>query len=146
MSTVDNKTGCMFCEKLADDSDRENLILHRGENCFVILNLYPYSTGHIMVAPNSHVSTIENLDDKTLMEMMNMSQRCMGALREQFNPDGFNLGLNIERVAGAGITEHVHLHVVPRWSGDSNFMPVCADTRILPLSLDEVWEKLNESL
>lgn len=147
VSTVDSRgAGCVFCEKCAGGDDRENLIVYRGQRCFAILNLFPYSTGHLMIPPLKHTSTIEELDPDTLTEMMTMAQLCMRAIREAFHPDGFNVGINIARVAGAGITDHVHMHVVPRWSGDSNFMPVCSDTRIMPLDLDAVWKKLTERL
>jgi ATP adenylyltransferase len=146
VSTVDQREGCIFCERPAAGDDRENLIVTRGERCFVMLNLYPYSTGHLMIAPYEHTGTIESLDRETLADMMQMAQRCMEGLRDAFSPEGFNVGINIARVAGAGIVEHVHMHVVPRWKGDSNFMPVCAETRVLPLSLDQVWEALSARL
>ncbi|MBN1288593.1 MAG: HIT domain-containing protein [Actinobacteria bacterium] len=146
VSSFHDRDECVFCKKLDENKDRENLILHRGENCFMILNLFPYSTGHTMVAPYDHIGTIEKLDEKTLAEMMTLSQKCMGAIRDGFTPDGFNLGINIERVAGAGITGHVHLHIVPRWAGDTNFMPICADTKILPMSLDDVWSRMKSHL
>jgi ATP adenylyltransferase len=145
VSTVNEKKGCIFCNRVEED-DRSSLIVMRGENCFAILNLFPYSTGHTMIAPYKHTGTIENLDDETLLEMISMTRRCMSAIRKGFNPDGFNLGINISRVAGAGIVEHVHLHIVPRWAGDANFMTVCADTRVLPLSLEQVWEKIRAEL
>ncbi len=146
MSTVDERKGCIFCEKSASDDDRENLIVHRDELCFGILNLYPYSTGHVMVAPYLHIGTIEELDADVIACMMALAKRCMAATRDAFGPDGFNLGINISRCAGAGITDHVHMHVVPRWSGDSNFMSVIGDTRVLPLTLDQVWQELSKRL
>lgn len=146
VSNVDKMNDCIFCKANKEDGDRDNLLVSREEHCFVILNLYPYSTGHLMIAPYDHQRSIEDLDKETLAEMMTTSQKCMKALRKGFNPDGFNIGINIERIAGAGVTSHVHLHVVPRWAGDSNFMPVCGDTRVLPLSLDEVWLKIKENL
>lgn len=146
VSTVDDRTGCIFCEKSADDKDRENLVVYRAEKCFAILNLFPYSSGHLMIAPYKHTGTIEDLDAETLSEMMDVAKRCMKATREEFGNEGFNVGINMARIAGAGITEHVHMHVVPRWAGDANFMPVIAQTRVLPLSLDQVWERLTEQL
>jgi ATP adenylyltransferase len=146
VSTVDDRTGCIFCEKSADDKDRENLVVYRAEKCFAILNLFPYSSGHLMVAPYKHTGTIEDLDIDTLAEMMTVVQKCMKATREAFGNEGFNIGINIARIAGAGITEHVHMHVVPRWAGDANFMPVVGQTRVLPLALDQVWERLTEKL
>lgn len=146
VTTVDEQEGCIFCDKIAQGEDRSNLVLHRGDKCFAMLNLYPYSSGHVMIAPYEHTGTIEGLEPETLSEMMLLCQRCMKALREAYKPDGFNIGINIARVAGAGIYDHVHLHVVPRWSGDANFMPVCAGVKVLPLELDRVWQDLTELL
>lgn len=146
MNSVDEREGCIFCEKPEDDNDRENLIVFRGDRCFAILNLFPYITGHIMIAPYLHTGTIEELEPETLTEMMVLAQRSMSAIREAFGPDGFNLGINISRVAGAGIKDHVHLHLVPRWAGDSNFMAVVAETRVLPLTLEDVWLALKDKI
>lgn len=147
VSKVDDKKGCVFCEKAAEkDRDRENLVVHRDRLCFAILNLFPYSSGHVMVAPYEHTGTIEDLDPETLTCITELARRCMRAIRDAFHPDGFNLGMNIARVAGAGITDHVHMHVVPRWAGDSNFMSVVGETRVLPLSLDQVWGELGRRL
>ncbi|MHB8896286.1 MAG: HIT family protein [Candidatus Geothermincolia bacterium] len=146
VSTVDQRKGCIFCEKAAEDNDRENLVVLRAERCLGILNLYPYSSGHTMVAPYKHTGTIEELDPETLSEMMSVAKLLMKAIRESFGNEGFNIGINIARIAGAGITEHVHMHVVPRWAGDANFMPVIGETRVLPLSLDQVWERLTAKL
>jgi ATP adenylyltransferase len=146
MSTVDEREGCIFCEKAGADNDRENLIVARDKLCFAILNLYPYSSGHVMVAPYTHLPSIEDLDEETIACMMSLAKRCMAAIRDAFSPEGFNLGINIQRCAGAGIVDHVHMHVVPRWAGDSNFMSVVGDTRILPVTLDEVWLSLSERL
>jgi ATP adenylyltransferase len=146
VSKVDEKSGCIFCEKSVETDERENLVLYREERCFAILNLFPYSTGHLMIAPFEHVGSIEDLEIETIASMMSLAKRCMTAIRDAFHPDGFNLGINIARTAGAGIVDHVHLHVVPRWSGDSNFMPVVGETRVLPLTLDQVWEALTKRL
>ena len=146
VSTVDESDGCVFCDRPSDTDDRESLIVFRGELCFAILNRFPYPSGHLMVAPYAHTGTIEDLDRETLADVMELVVRCMGAVREAFSPSGFNVGMNISRVAGAGIQDHVHVHVVPRWAGDSNFMTVCADTRVLPLSLDQVFEALEKRL
>lgn len=146
MNSVDEREGCIFCEKPEDENDRENLIVFRGERCFAVLNLFPYTTGHIMIAPYVHTGTIEELEPETLTEMMVLAQRSMSAIREAFGPDGFNLGINISRVAGAGIKDHVHLHLVPRWAGDSNFMAVIAETRVLPRTLEDVWLALKDKI
>lgn len=148
VKTVDQQEGCIFCDKPSDpeSKDEENLILARWERCFVILNLYPYSSAHLMVVPYEHTGTIEDLDAETMGEMMALTQQCMRAIQEAYTPDGFNVGINISRVAGAGIDGHVHLHLVPRWDGDSNFMPVVAGIRVLPLALDSVWRTLKDLL
>jgi ATP adenylyltransferase len=137
--------GCIFCLARDGDDDRERLVVHRGERAFVLLNAYPYASGHVMVAPYEHVPTIEELDEPGLTEMMTLSQRSLAALREVYSPDGHNLGINHGKVAGAGYADHVHLHVVPRWEGDNNFMPVVADTRVIPQALEDAWEQLREA-
>lgn len=146
MKSVDDREGCIFCEKAQEKNDRENLIIYRGERCFAILNLFPYTTGHLMIAPYEHTGTIEEVDPDILTEMMVLAQRSMAAIREAFGSEGFNLGINISRVAGAGIKDHVHLHLVPRWAGDNNFMAVIAETRVLPRTLDEVWLALKDKI
>lgn len=143
VNSVDEREGCIFCDKSKEENNRENLVVFRGERCFAILNLFPYTTGHIMIAPYEHTDTIETLDPETLAEMMVVAQSSMSAIRDAFGPEGFNLGINISRVAGAGIKDHVHLHLVPRWAGDNNFMAVVADTRVLPRTLDDVWLALE---
>ena len=137
---------CIFCSKPALDDDRAAYIVARGERCFAMLNAYPYNNGHVMVAPYEHVPTIERLPDETLFELMTLARRSLGALGDAYGPEGYNLGINEGAVAGAGVEEHVHLHVVPRWGGDTNFMPVIADVRVLPESLDASWSKLSERL
>ena len=146
VKSVDDREGCIFCEKAQEKNDRENLIIYRGERCFAILNLFPYTTGHLMIAPYEHTGTIEEVDPDILTEMMVLAQRSMAAIREAFGSEGFNLGINISRVAGAGIKDHVHLHLVPRWAGDNNFMAVIAETRVLPRTLDEVWLALKDKI
>ena len=144
MNSVDEREGCIFCDKSKAENDRETLVVFRGERCFAILNLFPYTTGHIMIAPYEHADTIEKLDPETLTEMMVVAQRSVSAIRDAFGPEGFNLGINISRVAGAGIEDHLHLHLVPRWAGDNNFMAVIAETRVLPRTLDDVWLALKD--
>jgi ATP adenylyltransferase len=137
---------CIFCRAVAADSggDEANHVVHRGEHCFVLLNAFPYASGHLMVAPYEHAASIEPLGPEALLELMTLSQRSLAALRDNYGPDGFNLGINEGKAAGAGIEDHVHLHVVPRWGGDTNFMPVVGDTRVLPQSLSESWSELRE--
>ena len=131
INSGDKQADCIFCEKLAERRDEENLILYRGERCFVLMNLFPYNNGHLMVAPYAHLPTIEQLDRDTLADLMATAQQCLAALHTAMHPDGFNMGINQGHVAGAGITDHVHLHVVPRWNGDTNFMPVVGDVKVL---------------
>ncbi len=128
---------CIFCTKPEEGDDRATYIVNRGEHCFAILNVFPYNNGHLMVAPYRHVPSIEELDGDALLELMTMAQSAIGALREAYGPEGFNLGINQGKVAGAGVEHHVHLHIVPRWGADTNFMPVIGDTRVLPQSLDD---------
>jgi ATP adenylyltransferase len=137
-------TGCIFCDKIQAGADRdaENLVVKRGKFAFVMLNLYPYSNGHLLVAPYQHTGELETLDGETLQEMMMLVSQGITALKGAMAPHGFNVGANLGRVAGAGVEDHVHLHVVPRWNGDTNFMPVLADTRLIPELLPQTRENL----
>jgi ATP adenylyltransferase len=134
---------CIFCRAVESDEDESNFVVHRGELAFVMLNAYPYNNGHVMVAPYAHEPAIDALDDATTLEMMQLVKRSMAALREVYRPEGFNIGINQGAAAGAGIEEHVHQHVVPRWGGDTNFMPVIGDLRVLPQSLSDSWKELR---
>ena len=136
------KSGCVFCDKPAERSDATNLIIHRGENAFVLLNLYPYNNGHMMVAPYLHTANLQDLSEKTLTEMMGLVQSCEVALCDAYSPQGYNIGMNIGQIAGAGIADHLHMHVVPRWAGDTNFMPVVAQVKVLPDSLSGSYDKI----
>ena len=131
--------GCIFCELPAQQRDAENLIVHRGQLAFVILNRYPYNNGHLMVVPYQHVATLEALAAPTLAEIMLLAKQALTALRGMYAPQAFNLGINIGTAAGAGIADHVHMHVVPRWAGDSNFMTTVADTRVIPEDLRDTY-------
>ena len=144
VSEVAKKSGCVFCEKAAarPDQDRANLILHRASRNLVILNLFPYTTGHAMVAPYAHVAKLADLDAETLAEMMALAQKLEAALASAYQPHGFNMGMNLGRSAGAGIADHVHLHFLPRWFGDSNFMTVVGETRVQPEDLATTYDKL----
>ena len=133
---------CIFCAKPAAGDDRDALIVHRGERCFVMLNLYPYTNGHLMVAPFDHVGRLQEIDEEVTAEMMGLAQRAMTTMEDVYDPEGFNVGINQGRVAGAGVEGHIHLHVVPRWAGDNNYMPVLADTRVMPQSLEESYDAL----
>jgi ATP adenylyltransferase len=127
---------CIFCAAAASSEDAAHGVVHRGERCLVMVNAYPYNSGHLMVAPYRHVGGLEELDANELAEVSALTNRALGALRAVMAPDGFNLGVNLGEVAGAGFADHVHQHVVPRWEGDTNFMPAIADTRVMPQALE----------
>lgn len=135
--------GCIFCGLLLDNKDRENLILHRAERVFVILNKYPYNNGHLMVVPNKHTADMNELDEKTLGDLSVYSRHCISALKESYEPEGYNLGMNLGVAGGAGIREHLHMHILPRWVGDTNFMPVIADTKAMPQHLMTSFDSLK---
>lgn len=136
--------GCLFCNVAATpEADATTFVLHRGQHAFVILNLYPYNNGHLMIVPFAHVESIEGLSPDELAELMALSQACLGVLRQAYNPQGFNMGINIGGAAGAGVPGHVHLHIVPRWSGDSNFMSTLASTRVIPETIDQTYQRLK---
>mgnify|MGYP001571960511 CR=1 FL=1 len=137
--------GCIFCNVLkTPEEDEKNLILHRAQHCFVILNLYPYNNGHLMIVPLDHVESIEGMSTNALTEMMTLSQHALLVLRKAYNPQAFNVGINIGAAAGAGVPGHVHLHVVPRWGGDTNFMPVISNTRVIPEMIEQTYKRLRE--
>ncbi len=137
--------GCIFCNKSPKSSDRDKLIIYRGENVFVLMNLYPYNNGHILVAPYQHVADFDALESETQLEMMKMITTGMGIMRENFRAGGFNFGANQGAAAGAGIEEHLHLHLVPRWQGDTNFMPVLGHTKVMVQTLTETRDTLAEA-
>ena len=137
-----SETACIFCDLPSENRDVENLIIHRGQHVFVILNRYPYNNGHLMVVPFAHTPSLEQLDLATLTELMLLVNQGLGALRAAYKPQAFNLGANIGAAAGAGIAEHVHMHVVPRWDGDTNFLTVLGGTRTIPEELGATREKL----
>ena len=139
----DSESECIFCTKPAEGDDEANFIVHRGDRCYVILNLFPYTNGHLMIAPYEHLATLPELDRETVAETMALAQRAMVVLDERYEPHGYNLGINQGRVAGAGYEGHVHMHVVPRWSGDTNYMPVLADTRVMPQTLEQTYQALR---
>jgi ATP adenylyltransferase len=144
---ISNKDeGCIFCEKPAEKRDGENYLLYRGQHGYILLNLYPYSNGHLMVAPYQHVASLEDLAPEVLTELMLLVNLSLRVLRRALKPQGFNVGVNIGKAAGAGFVNHVHIHIVPRWAGDTNFMPLLAETRIIPELLDETYERLRTAL
>lgn len=136
--------GCVLC-RLADDreNDEQNFLIHRAARNYVVLNLYPYTSGHLMIVPYAHEAALDSLDKDTTDELMDLAKRAQAALREAYRPEGFNLGMNLGRVAGAGVAGHVHLHVLPRWGGDANFMSVVGETRVLPEDLPTTYKKLR---
>ena len=145
VSTAQPTDECIFCAKSRANRDAENFIVHRGEHNFVILNAFPYTSGHLMVAPYRHGSTLDSLDDAEALEVHRLAAAGIEALRAVYGPEGFNVGWNLGRIAGAGIADHGHAHVVPRWSGDTTFMPVLADVRVLPEHLAASRRKLADA-
>jgi len=143
VTKADQQKGCIFCEKPKEQRDDENLIVARFDKCFVILNAFPYNNGHLMVVPYRHVPSLLDLADDELAELMKVVQISEGVLREALNPHGFNIGMNLGRCAGAGIDDHIHIHIVPRWNGDTNFMPVIGETKVLPELLSQTYGKLK---
>jgi ATP adenylyltransferase len=140
---ADEQEGCLFC-RAADGDDEAGLVLHRGRDAFALLNKYPYASGHLMVAPYRHVGEFSELEDGEALEVHRVASEGMGALAQLYSPQGFNVGWNLGRIAGAGVVDHVHLHVVPRWAGDTNFMPVLADVKVLPEHLVETRRRLAQ--
>ena len=139
-------SGCVFCQIAAEaDRDEENLVVYRGRGNYIILNLFPYSIGHMMIVPYEHVDTLQEVSPATLEEMILLLQRAERHLRDVYRPPGFNLGMNLGESAGAGIAEHIHMHVLPRWPGDTNFMTTVAESRVLPEDLSSTWRKLREA-
>jgi ATP adenylyltransferase len=141
----EKQAGCVFCNAQARTDSAENLIAFRGKNVYVILNLFPYTSGHLMVVPFEHKASIEDLDAATRTEMMELTSRCMEILRKLYNPHGFNMGANIGEAAGAGVPGHVHIHIVPRWSGDTNFMTTLGNARVLPEFLEDTYKRVKEA-
>jgi len=142
----EKESKCIFCEKPKQDKDEDNYILLRGKRCLVMLNAYPYNNGHLMIAPYRHIDSVEDLEDDEAREMMNLLSRMITLLKKALGPEGFNVGMNLGTVAGAGIADHLHLHVVPRWKGDTNFMPLISNTKIISESLRETYQKLKENM
>ncbi len=138
----DKQGGCFLCRMFEEDRDRDNLLLRRGTTCAVVMNRYPYTSGHLMVAPYRHLEHLKDLTPEERMEMTDLSIETVGILKAALHPDGLNLGYNLGAAAGAGLKDHVHQHIVPRWTGDTNFMPVLSDTRVMPQALMEQYDVL----
>jgi ATP adenylyltransferase len=163
VSTADRTPGCVFCQALGGQngpaaagvapetaaksplaqSDAKNKIVHRGQHCFVILNAFPYNSGHVMVVPYEHLDQLNKLSVPAAQEMMDLAQRLEGIMRELYHPDGLNLGMNIGKAAGAGVAGHIHMHVLPRWVADANFMSVVSETRVLPEDLETTYQRIK---
>lgn len=143
VSTVSPGGECIFCAKAREDRDEENLILYRGRRNYVLLNLFPYTTGHLMITPYRHVAQLEELDAEEAAELMELTRLSVRHLKNTYRPHGFNLGMNLGECAGAGIAGHLHMHVLPRWTGDANFMTTVCETRVMPEDLRDTWRKLS---
>jgi ATP adenylyltransferase len=146
IKSADKEKGCLFCRVLAQKRDGENLVVLRGKKCFCMMNRFPYNGGHMMIVPKRHVGAIEDLGPAEMTELMQMTAKAKCVLDTLMKPEGFNIGINLGRVAGAGVVDHVHIHIVPRWNGDTNFMPVMSDTRVVPEALANVFKDLKNGL
>jgi ATP adenylyltransferase len=144
IQSADEQEACVFCRAL-EACDEDGLVVHRGEHAFVLLNRYPYASGHLMVAPYRHEGEFGELAAEEALEIHRLAASGLGALAEAMRPQGFNIGWNLGRIAGAGVVDHVHVHVVPRWAGDTNFMPVLADVRVMPEALEDTRRKLADA-
>ena len=140
----EKEPGCFLCRTARENQDRRNLILYRGEKCYVILNRYPYNNGHVMIAPYRHVGKLEELKADELTELMTTAQLCVKTIKSGLKPQGINLGMNLGKVSGAGVADHIHLHLVPRWQGDTNFMPIFAQTKVVSVGLADTYRLLKK--
>lgn len=140
----EREDGCVFCILPQRNDDEKHHVLFRGKHTYIVMNAFPYSNGHLLIPPYRHIADLNELTDEESLEMMQLARMCCSALKEACGPDGFNIGLNLGTAAGAGIADHLHMHVVPRWSGDTNFMPVLADVKVMPEALDTTYKKLKE--
>jgi len=143
VSGAQKTSGCVFCDAAKASDDAKSKIVYRGQNCFVILTTYPYTPGHVMVVPYEHLDELRKLPSEAANEMMSLMQRMETVLRDLYKPDGINLGMNMGKAAGAGIAGHIHMHVLPRWVADANFLSVVGETRVLPELLEETWKKMT---
>lgn len=146
VSSADKVPGCVFCDKCQTQDDHEALIVYRGKHNFIVLNKFPYTSGHVMIVPYEHLDQLVKLPDEAATEMMALARQTEQVLRDVYHPDGVNLGMNIGKAAGAGVAGHIHMHVLPRWVADANFMTVVGETRVLPEMLEETWKRLKEKL
>jgi len=146
LSPKDEQSATLFTRIAQSNDDEANLVIARDRTCYALLNRFPYNGGHLMVVPYKQAADMNELTDEELADLWKLTRRCVNVLSEQMKPDGFNIGVNLGRVAGAGIEGHLHIHIVPRWNGDTNFMPVLADTRVVPQALTELAEQLRKAL
>lgn len=146
IESADKYPGCIFCDFPKESADATRYIVYRSEYAYIILNAFPYSNGHLMVVPYQHTATLDSLSEAEMLDIMRLNRLGVSLLKQVFKPHGFNLGVNMGTVAGAGIAEHIHWHIVPRWNGDTNFMPVLADVRVIPESLEVCYHRLVEAL
>ncbi|HEX8925708.1 MAG TPA: HIT domain-containing protein [Terriglobales bacterium] len=146
VSTAEGVKGCIFCDKPAENDDELNHIVYRGKHCFIILNAYPYTSGHVMVVPYAHLDRLDKLPSDAAQELIALSQRMETVFQKLYKPDGVNLGMNIGKAAGAGVAGHIHMHVLPRWVADANFMSVVGETRVMPESLDITAQRIRKAL
>jgi ATP adenylyltransferase len=144
IENANKESGCVFCKAQSKEDSPENLIILRGQLAYVILNRYPYTSGHVMVVPFAHKPNLEELDSATRAEMMELTSQATAVLRKVYNAQSFNIGVNIGEAAGAGVKDHVHIHIVPRWVGDTNFMSAVAQTRVLPETLEDSWRRIRD--
>ncbi len=142
---ADQATECIFCRMAAEHDDENNLIVHRGQHCLLVLNRYPYTSGHVMVVPYAHLDEFQKLPAPAATEMFSICQRLEGVLRDLYHPDGLNMGMNIGKAAGAGVASHIHMHMLPRWIADANFMSVISETRVLPEDLITTYERIKKA-
>ena len=145
ISTADRAPSCVFCDKQSSGDDAAEYIVHRGQHTYVVLNIFPYTVGHLLIVPYRHVASLVDATTEELAEMMDLTQRSEQALRQVYQPAGINLGMNIGKAAGAGVAGHLHMHILPRWEADANFMSIIAETRLLPEELFVTWEKLRRT-
>lgn len=143
ITTADKAPECVFCAQAREKDDAKALIVHRGEHCFVILNTFPYTSGHVMIAPYEHLDQLQKLSSPAAQEMMVLMQKLEGILRQLYHPDGLNMGMNLGKAAGAGVAGHIHMHVLPRWVADANFVSVIGETRILPEALATTYQRIR---
>lgn len=146
VSTADKAPGCVFCQCMKESDDREMLIVHRAKHNFIVLNKFPYTSGHVMIVPYAHLDELRKLPADAAQEMMTLTQKLETVLRDVYHPDGINLGMNIGKAAGAGVAGHIHMHVLPRWVADANFVSVIGETRVLPEALEETWRRIRERM